>query len=88
MTDDDPPLLIYQQTANHLLLNPRPGPRHALRADPYPRRPSHAMTHPDDQARDVGDEIDPAAEDPTGDEITDPDHPDYVSPYFPESEAR
>lgn len=40
MTDDDPPLLIYQQTADHLRLNPRPGPRHALRADPHPRRPT------------------------------------------------
>lgn len=46
MTDDDPPLLIYQQTADHLLLNPRPGPRHALRAEPYPRRPAHAMPEP------------------------------------------
>lgn len=47
MTDDDPPLLIYQQTADHLLLNPRPGPRHALRADPYPRRPSTVMNEPE-----------------------------------------
>lgn len=85
---DDPPLLIYQQTVNHLLFDPRPGARHRLRADLYPRRPSQIMTHPDDQARDVGDEIDPSAEDPTGPEITDPAHPDYVSPYLPESEAR
>lgn len=47
MSDDDPPLLIYQQTADHLLLNPRPGPRHALRVDLYPRRPSDVMTAPE-----------------------------------------
>jgi hypothetical protein len=29
---------------------------------------------------DVGDAIDPTAPDPTPDEITDPNHPDYVEP--------
>lgn len=33
---------------------------------------------------DVGDWIDPNAPDPTPDEITDPDHPDYVEPWRPE----
>jgi hypothetical protein len=33
-------------------------------------------THPD-----TGDVIDPAAPDPTPDEITDPEHPDYAAPY-------
>jgi hypothetical protein len=31
-------------------------------------------------AGDVGDAIDPTAPDPTPDEITDPNHPDYVEP--------
>jgi hypothetical protein len=30
---------------------------------------------------DVGDWIDPNAPDPTPDEITDPNHPDYVEPW-------
>lgn len=33
---------------------------------------------------DVGDWIDPNAPDPTPDEITDRDHPDYVDPWFGE----
>jgi hypothetical protein len=31
---------------------------------------------------DVGDWIDPNAPDPTPDEIADPEHPDYVDPWF------
>jgi hypothetical protein len=30
---------------------------------------------------DTGDLTDPRADDPTPDEITDPDHPDYVEPW-------
>lgn len=34
-----------------------------------------------DFSPDVGDVIDPDADDPTPDEITDPDHPDYVEAF-------
>lgn len=34
-------------------------------------------------ALDTGDLIDPDAADPTPDEITDPEHPDYVDPWTP-----
>jgi hypothetical protein len=36
---------------------------------------------PSPWAGDVADLNDPLAPDPTGDEITDPDHPDYVTPW-------
>jgi hypothetical protein len=38
------------------------------------------MSTPDDE-QDTGDVVDPTAADPTPDEITDPDHPDYVLPF-------
>lgn len=42
------------------------------------------LTDPDSGAQvgvpDTGDLIDPSAEDPDPDVITDPDHPDYVEP--------
>lgn len=38
----------------------------------------------DPKTGDVGDWIDPNAEDPTPEEITDPEHPDYVEPWRPE----
>lgn len=40
------------------------------------------MNAPDeDEPRDVADLNDPDADDPTPDEITDPDHPDHVEPW-------
>lgn len=35
------------------------------------------------EQRDIGDLVDPDADDPTPDEITDREHPDYVEPWSP-----
>jgi hypothetical protein len=40
--------------------------------------------HGDEQDGDIGDLIDPNADDPTPEEITHPDHSDYVEPWRPE----
>lgn len=39
-SDSDPGLLIYRQTCDHHLVDPRPGPRHTLRAELHPSKPS------------------------------------------------
>ncbi|WFG44374.1 hypothetical protein [Pseudonocardia alni] len=84
---DDPPLLIYRQTVEHLLADPRPtrpGPRHALRADLYARRPSEVI----ETSAEVPEEhpeyvyTDPVM-DPTSPSITEPDD-DALPDVFPE----
>jgi hypothetical protein len=74
--DPGPPPPIYQQTADHLLIDLRPGPHHAARADLYPEEDTVSQHRLDQPAGEV-------AEFPAGPpgaySATPPDeHADYV----------
>lgn len=68
MTAELPP--AYRQTVDHLLFDPRPGPRHTLRVEDFPRRPSDLSPKQKESPVPYDDERDPL---PASREVFDPD---------------